>query len=110
MNDKPLKIQKFQSKNNNIIKNIKDNIKNKNKKNEKMSHSVNNSVNSSINNSSSKKKSESNKKKININIIDDKNNENKNTEYQSVEEVHYLLVKTIHNGRKMISNMDKKNN
>lgn len=81
-----------------------------NKKNEKMSHSVNNSVNSSINNSSSKKKSESNKKKININIIDDKNNENKNTEYQSVEEVHYLLVKTIHNGRKMISNMDKKNN
>ena len=80
-----------------------------NKKNEKMSHSVNNSVNSSINNSSSKKKSESNKKKININIIDDKNNENKNTEYQSVEEVHYLLVKTIHNSRNMIINIERKN-
>ena len=33
MKDEPLKIQKFQSKNNNIIKKVKDNIKNKNKKN-----------------------------------------------------------------------------
>jgi hypothetical protein len=33
MKDEHLKIQKFQSKNNNIIKKVKDNIKNKNKKN-----------------------------------------------------------------------------
>ena len=38
-----------------------------------------------------------------------KNNEIKNNEYQSVEEIHYLLVKTIHNSRNMIINIERKN-
>ena len=75
--------------------------------NKKMSHSVNNSANSSIHHSSSKKKNDLPKKRICININNKRIN-NKNNEYNTVEEVHYLLVKTIHNGRNMIINMDKK--
>ena len=84
-----------------------------NKKNEKISHSVNTSANSSIHHSSNKKKIDANKNKVSIHI-NNKNNENnnikKNEECQSVEEVHFLFVKTIHKGQNMIINMDKKNN
>ena len=76
-----------------------------NKKREKICHSVNNSVNSSLHNSS-KKRNE--KTKINL-MNHKKNNEIKNNEYQSVEEIHYLLVKTIHNSRNMIINIERKN-
>ena len=85
-----------------------------NKKNEKISHSVNTSENSSIHHSSNKKRIDANKNKISIHI-NNKNNENidmikKSDECQSVEEVHFLFVKTIHKGQNMIINMDKKNN
>ena len=84
-----------------------------NKKKEKLSHSVTNSENSSMHNSSSKKKNESVKNKLNINLINYKKNRElrnkENNECESVEEVHFLLIKTIHNGRKMIINMDRKN-
>ena len=76
-----------------------------NKKREKICHSVNNSANSSLHNSS-KKRNE--KTKINL-MNHKKNNEIKNNEYQSVEEIHYLLVKTIHNSRNMIINIERKN-
>ena len=80
-----------------------------NKKKEKTSHSVTNSENSSIH-SSNKKKNDSVKNKLNINLINYKKNRDlKNNECESVEEVHFLLIKTIHNGRKMIINMDRKN-
>ena len=75
--------------------------------NKKMSHSVNNSANSSIHHSSSKKKNDLPKKRICININNKRIN-NKNNEFNTVEEVHYLLVKTIQNSRNMIINMDKK--
>jgi hypothetical protein len=75
--------------------------------NKKMSHSVNNSANSSIHHSSSKKKNDLPKKRICININNKRIN-NKNNECNTVEEVHYLLVKTIQNSRNMIINMDKK--
>ncbi len=76
-----------------------------NKKREKFSHSVNNSANSSLH-SSNKKKNE----KTRINFINHKkNNEVKNNECQSVEEIHFLLIKTIHNSRNMILNMERKN-
>jgi hypothetical protein len=84
-----------------------------NKKKEKLSHSVTNSENSSMHNSSSKKKNDSVKNKLNINLINYKKNRElrnkENNECESVEEVHFLLIKTIHNGRKMIINMDRKN-
>ena len=79
-----------------------------NKKKEKISHSVNTSANSSIHHSSSKKKNDITKNKICINIKNNGSNINKNNECNTVEEVHFLLVKTIHNGRNMIINMDKK--
>ena len=80
-----------------------------NKKKEKTSHSVTNSENSSIH-SSNKKKNDSVKNKLNINLINYKKNRDlKNNECESVEEVHFLLIKTIHNARKMIINMDRKN-
>ena len=81
-----------------------------NKKKEKISHSVNTSANSSIHHSSSKKKNDITKNKICINIKNNGSNINKNNECNTVEEVHFLLVKTIHNGRNMIINMDKKIN
>ena len=77
-----------------------------NKKKEKMSHSVNNSTNSSIHSSTSKKKNDI-KNKMNINLLNYKINRFQNSECQSVEEVHFLLVKTIHNGRNLIINMDR---
>ena len=76
-----------------------------NKKREKICHSVNNSANSSLHNSS-KKRNE--KTKINL-MNHKKNNEVKNNECQSVEEIHFLLIKTIHNSRNMILNMERKN-
>ena len=82
-----------------------------NKKNEKISHSVNTSANSSINHSPHKKKIDVNKNKISIHINNNNNDINKKKdECQSVEEVHFLFVKTIHKGQNMIINMDKNNN
>ena len=80
-----------------------------NKTKEKMSHSVNNSNNSSINRSSSKRRNDSIKNKIRINLDKNKINDYRNNECQTVEEVHFLIVKTIHNGRNMILNMDRIN-
>ena len=57
-----------------------------------------------------KKKNDITKNKICINIKNNGSNINKNNECNTVEEVHFLLVKTIHNGRNMIIKMDKKIN
>ena len=77
--------------------------------NKKASHSVTNSANSSIHHSSSKKKNDLSKKRICININSNSRiNSIKNNEFNTVEEVHYFLVKTIQNSRNMIINLDKK--
>ena len=77
--------------------------------NKKASHSVTNSANSSIHHSSSKKKNDLSKKRIRININNNSRiNSIKNNEFNTVEEVHYFLVKTIQNSRNMIINLDKK--
>ena len=79
------------------------------KENKKPSHSVTNSANSSIHHSSNKKKNDLAKKRICININNNsKINNVKNNELNSVEEVHYFLVKTIQNSTNAIINLDKK--
>ena len=79
------------------------------KENKKPSHSVTNSANSSIHHSSNKKKNDLAKKRICININNNsKINNVKNNEFNSVEEVHYFLVKTIQNSTNAIINLDKK--
>ena len=74
-------------------------------KKEKISYSVNNSVNTSITHSSIDKKSTDIKIKTNKEILTD-NNKNK---FNSVEEVHFMLIKTIHNARNIVFQMDKSN-
>ena len=81
-----------------------------NNKKEKMSHSVNTSSNSSVRHSSNKKRNDSIKNKMSINLVNHRKNENRNNDCKTVEEVHFLLIKTIQNGRNMIINMDGKNN
>ena len=71
-------------------------------KKEKISYSVNNSVNT---HSSIDKKSTDIKIKTNKEILTD-NNKNK---FNSVEEVHFMLIKTIHNARNIVFQMDKSN-
>ena len=79
------------------------------KENKKPSHSVTNSANSSIHHNSNKKKNDLAKKRICININNNsKINNVKNNEFNSVEEVHYFLVKTIQNSTNAIINLDKK--
>ena len=58
---------------------------------------------------SNKKKNDLAKKRICININNNsKINNVKNNEFNSVEEVHYFLVKTIQNSTNAIINLDKK--
>lgn len=84
------------------------------KKEKISSYSVNNSVNTSIthNTSSLDKKSTLNENKINKNISISNNKEILNNngikkEFNTVEEVHFMLVKTIHNARNIVFLMDK---
>ena len=74
----------------------------------KKNYSVNNINNSNIQYNSNIKKIPYKKKLINSNINNIKVKKIENIDCNTLEEVHFLLVKSIQNSKKMMINIDKK--
>ena len=84
------------------------NDKIKNQHNIKKNFSVNSINNSNIQYNSNIKKNSLPKKMINLNINNIKVKKIENIDCNTLEEAHFVLVKSIQNSKKMMINIDKK--